>query len=233
MRAIAVTDEAAGAERMQLTELSTPAPAINDVLELDRLSSRTVRLAPSSPSSLAKQTLTSSAQGIRPIVGRPSTTGPTSSSTSVQTPSKTLVRSTSSSARFPVIWPRPRLTRPHSPPTNSFSEARTSRWNPHEGRRARPSALHSGTAIDFVVESSRCQLAEIAQEVLDGRLRTNISDVAVLDDAVTALNPTERLTGTRSSTSVPNGSQQAPCRAKGPCGYMPVFGRRRAVVRGR
>lgn len=52
-----------------------------------------------------------------------------------------------------------------------------------------------GTAIDFVVESSRSQLAEIAQRVLDGRLRTNISNIASLEDAVTALNPTERLTG--------------------------------------
>jgi hypothetical protein len=31
--------------------------------------------------------------------------------------------------------------------------------------------------------------------VRDGRLRTNIGDVATLDDAVTALNPTQRRTG--------------------------------------
>jgi hypothetical protein len=31
--------------------------------------------------------------------------------------------------------------------------------------------------------------------VRDGRLRTNIGNVATLDDAVAALNPTERITG--------------------------------------
>jgi NADPH:quinone reductase-like Zn-dependent oxidoreductase len=52
-----------------------------------------------------------------------------------------------------------------------------------------------GSAIDFVVESDRAQLIEIAQRVRDGRLRTNIGEVASLDDAVAALNPTERRTG--------------------------------------
>jgi hypothetical protein len=33
------------------------------------------------------------------------------------------------------------------------------------------------------------------QRVRDGRLRTNIGNVATLDDAVAALNPTERRTG--------------------------------------
>ncbi|WP_426513076.1 NADP-dependent oxidoreductase [Dactylosporangium sp. McL0621] len=47
-------------------------------------------------------------------------------------------------------------------------------------------------AIDFVVESDRTQLGEIVQRVRDGRLRTNIGTVATLDDAVAALNPTER-----------------------------------------
>jgi NADPH:quinone reductase-like Zn-dependent oxidoreductase len=50
-------------------------------------------------------------------------------------------------------------------------------------------------AIDFVVESDRGQLGEIVQRVRDGRLRTNIGDIANLDDAVAALNPTERRTG--------------------------------------
>src|SRR6059058_955764 len=50
-------------------------------------------------------------------------------------------------------------------------------------------------AIDFVVESDRAQLSEIVQRVRDGRLRTNIGNVATLDDAVAALNPTERITG--------------------------------------
>src|SRR5499427_8552658 len=41
-----------------------------------------------------------------------------------------------------------------------------------------------GLAIDFVVESDRAQLSEIAQRVQDGRLRTNIGNVATLNDAV-------------------------------------------------
>src|SRR5262245_60228062 len=57
---------------------------------------------------------------------------------------------------------------------------------------ARPA---SGLAIDFVVESDRAQLSEIVQRVRDGRLRTNIDNVATLDDAVAALNPTERRKG--------------------------------------
>ncbi|RAG81806.1 NADP-dependent oxidoreductase [Streptacidiphilus pinicola] len=52
-----------------------------------------------------------------------------------------------------------------------------------------------GVAIDFVVESDRAQLGEIVQRVRDGRLRTNIDSVAALDDAVAALNPTERRKG--------------------------------------
>jgi NADPH:quinone reductase-like Zn-dependent oxidoreductase len=52
-----------------------------------------------------------------------------------------------------------------------------------------------GLAIDFVVESDRAQLSEIVQRVRDGRLRTNIDNVATLDDAVAALNPTERRSG--------------------------------------
>ena len=57
---------------------------------------------------------------------------------------------------------------------------------------ARPA---DGRTIDFVVESDRAQLGEIVQRVRDGRLRTNIGNVATLDDAVAALNPTERRTG--------------------------------------
>jgi NADPH:quinone reductase-like Zn-dependent oxidoreductase len=58
--------------------------------------------------------------------------------------------------------------------------------------QARPA---DGLAIDFVVESDRAQLGQIVQRVRDGRLRTNIGNVATLDDAVAALNPTERLKG--------------------------------------
>src|SRR3954454_12227638 len=57
---------------------------------------------------------------------------------------------------------------------------------------ARPA---DGLAVDFVVESDRAQLSEIVQRVRDGRLRTNIGNVAPLDDAVAALNPTERRNG--------------------------------------
>jgi NADPH:quinone reductase-like Zn-dependent oxidoreductase len=52
-----------------------------------------------------------------------------------------------------------------------------------------------GLAIDFVVEADRAQLREIVQRVRDGRLRTNIGEVATLDDAVAALNPTKRIKG--------------------------------------
>ena len=52
-----------------------------------------------------------------------------------------------------------------------------------------------GTAIDFVVESDRDQLTEIVQRVRDGRLQPNIGEVAALDDAVTALNPSGRRQG--------------------------------------
>lgn len=57
---------------------------------------------------------------------------------------------------------------------------------------ARPA---DGLAVDFVVESDRAQLSEIVRRVQDGRLRTNIGNVSTLDDAVAALNPTERRKG--------------------------------------
>jgi NADPH:quinone reductase-like Zn-dependent oxidoreductase len=57
---------------------------------------------------------------------------------------------------------------------------------------ARPA---DGLSIDFVVESDRAQLGEIVQRVRDGRLRTNIGNVAPLDDAVAALNPAGRRQG--------------------------------------
>src|SRR3954451_24991343 len=52
-----------------------------------------------------------------------------------------------------------------------------------------------GLAIDFVVESDRAQLLEIVRRVRRGRLRTNIGNVATLDNAVAALNPIERPKG--------------------------------------
>src|SRR5690242_10700466 len=54
---------------------------------------------------------------------------------------------------------------------------------------ARPA---DGLAIDFVVESDRAQLGEVVRRVRDGRLQTNIGNIATLDDAVAALNPTGR-----------------------------------------
>ena len=57
---------------------------------------------------------------------------------------------------------------------------------------ARPA---DGLAIDFVVVSDRTQLSEIVRRVRDGRLRTNIGQIATLDDAVAAFNPTKRING--------------------------------------
>ena len=57
---------------------------------------------------------------------------------------------------------------------------------------ARPT---DGSSVDFVVESDRRQLTEIVQRVRDGRLRTNIGITASLEDAVEALNSTERRNG--------------------------------------
>jgi NADPH:quinone reductase-like Zn-dependent oxidoreductase len=49
----------------------------------------------------------------------------------------------------------------------------------------------AGLAVDFVVEADRAQLGEIAQQVRAGRLRTIVGNVADLDDAVAAFNPSE------------------------------------------
>jgi NADPH:quinone reductase-like Zn-dependent oxidoreductase len=57
---------------------------------------------------------------------------------------------------------------------------------------ARPA---DGLTVDFVVESDLAQLSAIVQRVRDGRLRTNIGNVSTLDDAVDALNPSERRRG--------------------------------------
>src|SRR6266404_2500239 len=57
---------------------------------------------------------------------------------------------------------------------------------------ARPA---DGLAIDFVLVSDRAQLGEIVQRVRDGRLQTNIGNIATLDDAVAAFNRTERRKG--------------------------------------
>jgi NADPH:quinone reductase-like Zn-dependent oxidoreductase len=50
-------------------------------------------------------------------------------------------------------------------------------------------------AVDFVVESVPSQLVQIVDRVRDGRLRTRVSTVTTLDDALPALNTTERRKG--------------------------------------
>jgi NADPH:quinone reductase-like Zn-dependent oxidoreductase len=52
-----------------------------------------------------------------------------------------------------------------------------------------------GLAVDFVVESDRAQMGEIVQRVRDGRLQTNIGNIAPLDDAVAAFNSTKARAG--------------------------------------
>lgn len=60
-----------------------------------------------------------------------------------------------------------------------------------------PVEVHPADArvVDFVVEADRGQLAELAQRVRDGRLRPNIGEVADLEEAVRALNPSGRRAG--------------------------------------
>jgi len=62
----------------------------------------------------------------------------------------------------------------------------------HGHLQAGQSVLAHGAAG---VESDRAELSEIVQRVRDGRLRTNIGTVSTLDNAVAALNPTERHRG--------------------------------------
>lgn len=53
----------------------------------------------------------------------------------------------------------------------------------------------TGSMVDFVVEADRPQLSEIIKRIRDGRLRSKIGAVATLENAVGALNPTERRRG--------------------------------------
>ncbi|ABF42723.1 Alcohol dehydrogenase, zinc-binding protein [Candidatus Koribacter versatilis Ellin345] len=57
---------------------------------------------------------------------------------------------------------------------------------------ARPSG---GVTVDFVVEPACAQLSEIVQRARNGRLRTNVTKVAKLDEAVAAFNPETRVKG--------------------------------------
>jgi NADPH:quinone reductase-like Zn-dependent oxidoreductase len=62
---------------------------------------------------------------------------------------------------------------------------------------AGPTAVRpdDGSTIDFVVLPDRAQLNEVIRLVRDGHLRPNIGNVATLDDAVAAFNPTSRVNG--------------------------------------
>jgi hypothetical protein len=57
-----------------------------------------------------------------------------------------------------------------------------------------------GLTVDFVVVPDRAQVSEIVRRARDGRVRTNIGNVATLDDAVAAFNPTKRINGIRLRT---------------------------------
>lgn len=57
---------------------------------------------------------------------------------------------------------------------------------------ARPA---DGLAIDFVLVSDPAQICEIIQRVRDGRLHTNIGNIASFNNAVAAFNPTKRISG--------------------------------------
>jgi NADPH:quinone reductase-like Zn-dependent oxidoreductase len=57
---------------------------------------------------------------------------------------------------------------------------------------ARPA---DGRTIDFIVVPDRGQLNELVRRVRDASLRTNIGNIATLDDAVAIFNPTERIKG--------------------------------------
>ena len=52
-----------------------------------------------------------------------------------------------------------------------------------------------GLTIDFVVEGDRAQLSEIVRRYREGRLRTNIGNITTLDNALTAFNPSKRVSG--------------------------------------
>ena len=57
---------------------------------------------------------------------------------------------------------------------------------------ARPAG---GLTVDFVVESDRAQLIEIVRRVRNGQLRAHVGNIAPLDEAVAAFNPTTRTKG--------------------------------------
>src|SRR5262249_37606803 len=88
---------------------------------------------------------------------------------------------------------------------------------------ARPA---DGRTVDFVVVPDRAQLSEIVRRARDGRVRTNIGNVAALDDAVAAFNPTERTKG-KTIIRVRPGATRA-CRCPRPAGAVQI-GRLRPI----
>jgi NADPH:quinone reductase-like Zn-dependent oxidoreductase len=82
---------------------------------------------------------------------------------------------------------------------------------------ARPA---DGLAIDFVLVSDRAQLSQIVQRVRDGRLRTNIGNIATLDDAVAAFNPTKRISGKTIIRVRPGATRADRCRR--PAGVVQI-----------
>jgi NADPH:quinone reductase-like Zn-dependent oxidoreductase len=52
-----------------------------------------------------------------------------------------------------------------------------------------------GLTVDFVVIPDHAQLSEVVRRARDGRLRPNIGNLTLLDDAVAAFNPATRIKG--------------------------------------
>jgi NADPH:quinone reductase-like Zn-dependent oxidoreductase len=80
-----------------------------------------------------------------------------------------------------------------------------------------------GRAVDFVVVPDRAQLSEIVRRVRDGRLRTILGNVATLDDAVAAFNPSERIKGKTIIRVRPEGLRDAIACRVGENGHREVF----------
>lgn len=53
----------------------------------------------------------------------------------------------------------------------------------------------NGSVIDFVVEANPAQLSEVVKQFREGRLRTNIGTVTMLDDAIATINSSNPVKG--------------------------------------
>src|SRR2546429_87827 len=199
MKAIVVTDQAAGTAGMKLVERPEPRPALNDVVVRVHASGfvPTEMARPSTWTDRPDRDRTPSIPGHAPaavgahVIG----TGRAADRQKaldfgaqefVDLDSGTLEDVGSVDLVFDVIGGdigkrSARLIRPGG--------TLVSIVGPSEARPV------DGLAIDFVVESDRAQLSEIVQRMRDGRLRTNIGTVAPLDDAVAAFNSTARRPG--------------------------------------